>query len=138
MRLARRGGPEARSTLSPLSPRFALKQGLPARIPSHNIASGNCVEAVSILVAGAVNRSGDKFFLRTRTEGGSYGELQQVVIVTGSHNLQILWLETGQGRTLQQFPFGYIVAEKMWAPVNDTFLLPSNMKEYYSTGAWNG
>ena len=59
MRLARRGGPEARSTLSPLSPRFALKQGLPARIPSHNIAPGNCVEAVSIFVAGAVHhRSG--------------------------------------------------------------------------------
>jgi Cytochrome c554 and c-prime len=83
-------------------------------------------------------RNGDKVFLRTRTEGGSYGEPQQVVLVTGSHNLQILWLETGQGRTLQQFPFGYIVAEKMWAPVNETFLLPPNMKEYYSTGAWNG
>lgn len=83
-------------------------------------------------------RSGDKFFMRTRTEGGSYGEAQQVVLVTGSHNLQILWLETGQGRTLQQFPFGYIVAEKMWAPVNATFLLPPDMKEYYSTGAWNG
>src|SRR5438067_3035590 len=38
-------------------------------------------------------------FRSTRTEGGSYGEPQQVVIVTGSHNLQILWLETGQGRT---------------------------------------
>ena len=83
-------------------------------------------------------RSGDKFFLRTRTEGSSYGEPQQVVIVTGSHNLQILWLETGDGRTLQQFPFGYIVAEKMWAPVNETFLIPPQSKEYYSTGAWNG
>ena len=83
-------------------------------------------------------RSGDKFFLRTRTEGSSYGEPQQVVLVTGSHNLQILWLETGDGRTLQQFPFGYIVAEKMWAPVNETFLIPPQSKEYYSTGAWNG
>ena len=83
-------------------------------------------------------RSGDKVFVRVRPEGGSYGEPQQVVLVTGSHNLQILWLETGEGRTLQQFPFGYIVAEKMWAPVNATFLLPPDMKEYYSTGAWNG
>ena len=83
-------------------------------------------------------RRGDKLFVRMRPEGGSYGEPQQVVLVTGSHNLQILWLETGQGRTLQQFPFGYIVAEKMWAPMNATFLLPPNVKEYYSTGAWNG
>ncbi|HJW39133.1 MAG TPA: multiheme c-type cytochrome [Candidatus Udaeobacter sp.] len=83
-------------------------------------------------------RRGEKFFVRMRPEGGSYGEPQQVVLVTGSHNLQILWLETGEGRTLQQFPFGYIVAEKMWAPVSETFLLPPNAKEYYSTGAWNG
>ena len=83
-------------------------------------------------------RTGDKFFLRTRTEGGSYGEPQQVVLVTGSHNLQILWLATGEGRTLQQFPLGYIVAEKMWAPLTATFLIPPKIEEYYSTGAWNG
>src|SRR5207249_12287181 len=83
-------------------------------------------------------RRGDKFFVRTRPEGGTYGEPQQVVLVTGSHNLQILWLDTGEGRTLQQFPFSYIVAEKMWAPVTETFLIPPIVKEYYSTGAWNG
>ena len=83
-------------------------------------------------------RRGDKFFVRTRPEGGSYGEPQQVVIVTGSHNLQILWLETGEGRTLQQFPFAYIVAEKIWAPVNETFVMPPSVKEYYFVGAWNG
>ena len=83
-------------------------------------------------------RHGDKFFIRSRPEGGSYGEPRQVVLVTGSHTLQILWLETGEGRTLQQFPFAYIIAEKMWAPVNETFLIPPNVKEYYSVGAWNG
>ena len=44
-------------------------------------------------------RRGDKFFVHTRSEGGSYGEPRQVVLVTGSHNLQILWLDTGEGRT---------------------------------------
>ena len=83
-------------------------------------------------------RRGDKFFVRMRPEGGSYGDPQQVVLVTGSHTLQILWLETGHGRTLQQFPFAYIVAEKMWAPVSETFLIPPDLKEYYSLGAWNG
>src|SRR6476646_7339604 len=83
-------------------------------------------------------RRGDKFFVRIRRQGGDYGEPQQVVLVTGSHNLQILWLESGQGRTLQQLPIAYIVAEKMWAPVAETFLIPPQLKEYYSLGAWNG
>ena len=83
-------------------------------------------------------RRGDKVFVRTRPEGGTYGEQQQVVLVTGSHTLQIPWLEAGQGRTVQQFPFAYIVAEKMWAPVSQTFLIPPDLKEYYSLGAWNG
>jgi hypothetical protein len=83
-------------------------------------------------------RRGDKVFVRSRPEGGSYGEPQQVVLLTGSHTLQIPWLEIGQGRTLQQFPFAYIVAEKMWAPVTQTFLIPPDLKEYYSVGAWNG
>ena len=83
-------------------------------------------------------RRGDKFFVHVRPEGGSYGEPQQVVLQTGSHTLKILWLESGQGRTLQQFPFAYIVPEKIWAPVTLTFLIPPELKEYYSLGAWNG
>jgi len=83
-------------------------------------------------------RRGNKFFIRMRAEGGSYGEPQQVVLVTGSHTLQILWLESGLDRTLQLFPFAYIVAEKIWAPVNETFLMPPEVKKYYSLGVWNG
>jgi hypothetical protein len=83
-------------------------------------------------------RRGNNYFVRTRSEGGSYGDAQQVVLVTGSHTLQIPWLETGEGRTLEQFPFAYIVAEKMWAPVSETFLIPPDLKEYYSIGSWNG
>ena len=38
---------------------FFLKEGLPTGRASHNVAAGNCAEAVSILVAGAVHcRSG--------------------------------------------------------------------------------
>src|SRR5438067_7186141 len=73
-------------------------------------------------------RRGDKFFVRVRPENGDCGEPQQVVVLTGSHNLQILWLESGQGRTLQQLPIAYIVAEKMWAPVAETCLIPPQLK----------
>jgi Cytochrome c554 and c-prime len=83
-------------------------------------------------------RRGDKFFIRSRAEGGSFGEPQQIVLQTGSHTLKILWLESGEGRTLVQFPFAYIIPEKIWAPVTQTFLIPPDLKEYYSLGAWNG
>ena len=83
-------------------------------------------------------RRGHSYFVSTRREGGEFDDARQVVLVTGSHNLQIPWLETGDGRTLEQFPFAYIVAEKMWAPVSETFLIPPDLKEYYSIGAWNG
>ena len=66
-------------------------------------------------------RRENSYFVRMRREGGEFGEARQVVLVTGSHNLQIPWLETHEGRTLEQFPFAYIVAEKMWAPVSETF-----------------
>ncbi len=85
-----------------------------------------------------LEQQSDKFFVRTRPLGGDYGPPKQIVLLTGSHNLQIAWVETGDGRTLQQFPFAYIIAEKMWAPVRETFLMPPDVKEYYSIGAWNG
>ncbi len=73
-------------------------------------------------------RSGGKFFIRKKPAGGELGRPQEVVLVTGSHNLQVPWLETGEGRTLEQLPFAYIIREKMWAPVNQTFLMPPELK----------
>ncbi len=84
-------------------------------------------------------RRGDDFLVRKRREGEvEYGTPQKVVLLTGSHNLQMAWLETGQDRTLAQFPFAYIIAEKLWAPVAETFLMPPSLKEPYAIGAWNG
>ena len=86
-----------------------------------------------------LERKGEKFFVLERSLGEKdYGPPREVVLLTGSHTLQILWTETGQGRTLEQFPFAYIIAEKIWAPVTQTFLMPPETKEAYSIGAWNG
>ena len=86
-----------------------------------------------------LSRKDDKAWVSSRSLGEQdYGPSRQVVLLTGSHTLQILWTETGQGRTLEQFPFAYIIAEKMWAPVTQTFLMPPETKEAYSIGAWNG
>jgi hypothetical protein len=86
-----------------------------------------------------LRREGEKIVVEDRSLGEKeYGPPREVVLLTGSHTLQILWTETGQGRTLEQFPFAYIIAEKMWAPVTQTFLMPPETKEAYSIGAWNG
>ncbi len=86
-----------------------------------------------------LTRQDDKIFVANRSLGEKeYGPPREIVLLTGSHTLQILWNETGQGRTLEQFPFAYIIAEKMWAPVTQTFLMPPETKEAYSIGAWNG
>jgi hypothetical protein len=86
-----------------------------------------------------LERRGENIFVSDRSLGEKdYGPPRQVVLLTGSHTLQILWNETGQGRTLEQFPFAYIIAEKMWAPIPQTFLMPPETKEAYSIGSWNG
>jgi len=48
-----------------------------------------------------VERRGDAFFVHKRREGASYGDGKQIVLVTGSHTLQVPWLETGQGRIVE-------------------------------------
>ncbi len=88
-----------------------------------------------------VELRGKSYAVRSRKKGppvAPWGPPQEIVLLTGSHTLQIYWLETGEGRTLVQFPFAYIVAEKMWAPVQQTFLLPPDAGQFYAKGEWNG
>ena len=87
-----------------------------------------------------VERQGQAYFVRTKptqAPAQSFGAPQEIVLLTGSHNLQIMWLETGAGRTLAQFPYGYLVAEKKWVPMEMTFLVPPGPKQVYDRGDWN-
>jgi hypothetical protein len=87
-----------------------------------------------------VERHDEHYQVRTKPTGApdsAYGQPQQIVLLTGSHTIQVFWLETGDGRTLGQFPFAYLIAEKRWAPVKDTFLTPPGPKDIYGKGDWN-
>ena len=87
-----------------------------------------------------VHRKGDAFFVRTKptaAPASAFGPPQEIVLSTGSHNLQILWLAAGEGRTLAQFPSGYLVAENKWVPMEMTFLAPPGPKQVYDRGDWN-
>ncbi len=62
-----------------------------------------------------VERKGPAYFATSKPTGApdeAFGKPAQIVLLTGSHNLQIYWTETGEGRTLGQLPFAYVVAEK--------------------------
>ncbi|MDB6169914.1 MAG: c-type cytochrome precursor [Verrucomicrobia bacterium] len=88
-------------------------------------------------------RKGGAYFVQSKPAGSaesSFSKPQQIVLLTGSHNLQVYWTETGdprEGRTLGQFPFAYIVAEKKWTPMVNSFLVPPGPKNVYSKGDWN-
>lgn len=88
-----------------------------------------------------IERVGDKFQVRRRAAGdqtAEYSAPQQIVLTTGSHYLRVFWLETGAARTLVQFPLAYIITERTWAPVIQTFLAPPEFKNIYDVGEWNG
>jgi hypothetical protein len=90
-----------------------------------------------------VERKGEAYFVRSKPQGAgdaAFSPPHQIVLLTGSHNLQIYWTETGdtrEGRTLGQFPFAYILAEKKWTPMVQTFLVPPGPSNVYSKGDWN-
>jgi hypothetical protein len=48
-----------------------------------------------------------------------------IVMSTGSHHMQAYWYPAGLGRTLEFFPFIYLVPEQRWAPRESIFLQPT-------------
>ncbi|MCX6941564.1 MAG: multiheme c-type cytochrome [Verrucomicrobia bacterium] len=87
-----------------------------------------------------VDRQDQSHLVRTKPKGSpssAFGQPQAIVLLTGSHHLQIYWTETGEGRTMGQFPFAYVIAEKKWAPMEQTFLVPPGNKQVYDKGDWN-
>jgi len=82
----------------------------------------------------------DRYFALQRPAadaGAGWSTPREIVLLTGSHNLQMFWLETAHGRTMERFPFAYIIADDQWAPALDTFLLPPDFAEPTSVGEWN-
>jgi hypothetical protein len=63
---------------------------------------------------------------------------RQVVLTTGSHNQQIYWYATGQGRTLGQLPAMWLVDERRWIPRRAAVMHPPGQAAFSETGAWNG
>ncbi len=64
----------------------------------------------------------DEFWVNTVGADGIKTDSQRVTMTTGSHHLQVYWTADGNGNLQQPFPFGWLIADQKWVPVQDTFL----------------
>lgn len=55
----------------------------------------------------------------------TFGAPRRVVMTTGSHHMQVYWLEgEGPGREPEIFPFVYLLADRRWIPREASFVAP--------------
>jgi predicted CXXCH cytochrome family protein len=68
-------------------------------------------------------------------DGSNSSERQelQVLMTTGSHHLQLYWLDDVE--RLVQFPFGWFIREQRWLPEKATFLQPPAGENHVETRA---
>ena len=61
---------------------------------------------------------------------------KQIVMTTGSHNMQAYWVRGTRGNHLYKFPWMYVTEDATWVPNDDAFLQPAEMPESF-TPIWN-
>ena len=64
----------------------------------------------------------DEFWVNTVGADGIKPPPQRVTMTTGSHHLQVYWTADANGNLQHPFPFGWLIADQKWVPVQDTFL----------------
>ncbi len=92
-----------------------------------------------------LSRKGDEYWINmsdlhnaSRQFGPSIRRVdKRVVMITGSHHMQIYWYPTGEARKLGQLPFVYLIKEQKWIPRSAAFLKPTPQGLEDETGRWN-
>jgi hypothetical protein len=84
-----------------------------------------------------MQREGDRFYLKIVGEASRH----EIVMVTGSHHMQVYWYSTGEQRLLSQNPFTYYMGVG-WVPFRSVFVRPPEehrpvLVQHYGTGRWN-
>ena len=62
---------------------------------------------------------------------------QQIVMITGSHHMQVYWYATGDRRSLGQLDFVYLLEDRAWVPRKSVFLQPPRFGSRSENGRWN-
>lgn len=100
-----------------------------------------------------VMQRGDEFFAEliepsyTKGYQRKYGVLpdeskaprveRQIVMTTGSHQLQVYWFQEPTTGELWQFPWRYRIKEKRWVHKQDTFLEPPEDPPFINFQVWS-
>jgi hypothetical protein len=89
-------------------------------------------------------RDGDDYLVELREVDPRTGLMdrnrvrRRIVLVTGSHHMQVYWYATTEKRTLAQLPFAFLIPERRWVPVTATFLAPPGRRAaQIGKGSWN-
>ncbi len=84
------------------------------KLPSHDDAVGQARLHLE--------KKGDEYWGTTVDADGIKQALQRLTMTTGSHHLQVYWVGDQAGNMQHPFPYGWLIADQKWAPVEDTFL----------------
>lgn len=60
-----------------------------------------------------------------------------IVMVTGSHHMQIYWYPAGESRALGQVPLVFLHETQRWIPRDAAFLVPPDIQSGSETTRWN-
>lgn len=89
-----------------------------------------------------LGRSGDEHWVEIEDleePPGPDGERERVripmLLVTGSHHMQVFWLPTGNGNAQLGFPFTWLIGERRWVPREDAFIRDPHAGQMPET--WN-
>jgi hypothetical protein len=84
-------------------------------------------------------RRGGNFMAEVRPsiDGTKESEEYSCVLSTGSHHMQVYWVETAKGRAVAKLPLAYLLSEARWVPFDSTFLRPPGAHTGLEAGEWN-
>lgn len=83
-----------------------------------------------------LSRRGDEYWATLRSpRPGVPDRKSRVVMTTGSHHQQLVWVWTGEGREIFHLPFTWLIDEQRWVGRNEAFLAPPG--EHFGEVRWN-
>jgi hypothetical protein len=86
-----------------------------------------------------LERRSDEFWVVTndsRFSDGTGPSEHRIVLVTGSHHMQLYWFETGLGRAVARLPFFFRIQEQRFIPMHAAFLAQASTP-LGVPGLWN-
>ena len=62
---------------------------------------------------------------------------REMVLMTGSHHMNVFWYESDFHRTPAQLPIVYLIEDSRWIPRRSAFLRPPDLPKGTELGRWN-